>query len=292
MERGRQVGNYIVEEELGAGGMARVYRVQHTALGTLHALKVLEPRFRVVAEVRARFLAEARIQASLLHDTIGRVTDTVSTPDIAGFVMELGDGSTLEQHIGAMARPLTLAELRAIFLPILDALGEAHRRGVVHRDIKPANILLAKTSRAMVPKLADFGIAKITQRPEGGGRNASTHFSDKMGTLAYMSPEQIERAKSVTQRSDIFSMGATLYEAATGTVAFEGHSDFEVMRKIVDGRFIPPTGRFAGIDPCIAAAIMRALKPAAEARFASCEEFAHAREAAPPSSQQLLAPGP
>ena len=206
--------------------MARVYRVRHATLGTLHALKVLEPRFRAMPEVRDRFLAEARIQATLVHESIVRVTDTVSSHEVAGFVMELIDGPTLEDHLAALKRPMTGDELRAVFLPILEALGEAHSKGIIHRDIKPANIMLAKVRGQLCPKLADFGIAKVTETLDGMAKKASTHADAKMGTVAYMSPEQIQQAKSVTARSDIFSLGATLYEAATGIPAFDGKSDF------------------------------------------------------------------
>ncbi|MCC6995530.1 MAG: protein kinase [Deltaproteobacteria bacterium] len=276
LDAGQRVGNYTVDSELGAGGMARVYRVHHTTLGTSHALKVLEPQYRVMPELRARFLAEARIQAGLLHDNVVRVTDTVSTPDIAGFVMELIDGPTLEQHLASIHRPMTNAELRSVFLPILDALGEAHEKGIIHRDIKPANILLAQTKRGTIPKLADFGIAKIADPTTSSARKASTHTNARMGTVGYMSPEQIQQAKSVTARSDIFSLGATLYEAATGAAAFEGHSDFEVMRNIVDGRVVAPIQRAAHLDQSIAACIERSLAPDPAARFASCSEFAMA----------------
>src|SRR5579871_3928486 len=142
LEPGAQVGNYIVEAEIGGGGMARLYRVRHIVLGTLHALKVLEPAFRESAEIRNRFLGEGVVAANFRHANIIRVTDALSTAEVAGLVMDYVDGGNLEQYIRARQAPPTGDEVRALFLPTLHAVAEAHRRGVIHRDIKPANILL------------------------------------------------------------------------------------------------------------------------------------------------------
>ena len=276
LKKGLQVGNYVVEAEIGGGGMARLYRVRHAVLGTLHALKVLEHNYRENEEVRSRFLGEGMIAAKLNHPNIVRVTDTVSTPDVAGLVMELIQGPNLEQYIRGLRSPPNEAEVHQLFLPTLSAIGEAHRRGIVHRDIKPANILLESTPTGFCPKVTDFGIAKVTQAATMlVHKKASTNADARMGTLAYMSPEQVRGAKEVTARSDIFSLGATLYELATCKIAFDGDSDYDVMHKIVEGKHMPPE-MVPGIAQRVASAIRKALQSKPEDRFASCEEFADA----------------
>lgn len=270
---GAQIGNYVIEQELGCGGMARIYRVRHAVLQTQFALKVLEPAYRERSELRARFLSEAMIGAKLHHPHIVRVTDTISTPEVAGIVMELVRGPNLETYIRSLGKPPSAATIRALFVPVLEAVAEAHRQGIVHRDLKPANILLEPAGNGHHPKVTDFGIAKVTDAArELVQKKGSTHADARMGTLAYMSPEQIRHAKEVTVRSDIFSLGATLYELATLQVAFNGDSDYEIMHNIVEGRFAP-IEKIAGVDPVIAAAITKALQPDPARRFASCEQF-------------------
>ena len=288
LETGTRLGNYLVEGEVGGGGMARVYRVRHAVLGKLHALKVLEASYRDRADVRDRFLAEGRIAAQLVHPNIVQVTDTISTPEVAGLVMVLVEGPTLEGYIGEQRMLPSADQVRELFLPILDAVGYAHRHGIIHRDLKPANVLLERIESGYRPKVTDFGIAKVTEAAGDLARKkASTNADARMGTLAYMSPEQIRAAKHVTARSDIFSLGATLYELATCMVAFHGDSDYEVMKKIVEGHY---TRVMPDIDPGIAAAINRALEVDPDRRFANCEEFAEALKALPRKSVQRTTP--
>ena len=271
-----RIGDYAIEAELGAGGMATVYRARHVVLDTLHALKVLDPAYRARPEARRRFLDEAKLQAKhLVHPNIVKVTNIVATPEHAALVMELVDGGNLETELGRLRdRP---AELRRIMRAVLDAVGHAHAAGVIHRDLKPANVLLAREGGALVPKVTDFGIAKVSAELAGdGGGKRSTLAESRMGTLGYMSPEQIRRAKDVTAQSDIFSLGAMLYELATGAPAFAGDSDYDVMENVVNGRFRPPEEVYPAIDPTIAAVIRKALAPRPEDRFASCAEMAAA----------------
>ena len=273
---GDKVGNYVVEAAIGEGGMARLFRVRHALLGTLHAMKVLDSSFRERPEVRRRFLSEGVIAANLNHPNVVRVTETVQTPEVAGLVMELVQGPNLEQYLRGLNGPPSTARVQAIFLPVLAAIGEAHRRGIIHRDIKPANILLAVEGEGMIPKVTDFGIAKITDVVEGAMmKKGATRAEAQMGTPSYMSPEQIRGAKEVTVRSDIFSLGATLYELATCHVAFDGDSDYDIKHKIVQSDYAPPE-LVSGVDPAIAAAIRCALQPSPERRFGTCEEFAAA----------------
>ena len=139
---GTEIGNYIVEAEIARGGMASLFRVRHRVLGTVHALKVLDADLRASGELRSRFLGEALIGAKLRHPHIVRVTDTISTPEVAGLVMDLIRGPTLEAFIQRQTTPLSADSIRDLFLPILEAIAEAHRAGMVHRDIKPWNFPL------------------------------------------------------------------------------------------------------------------------------------------------------
>ena len=274
LEIGQLVGNYEIEAEIGGGGMARVYRVRHTLLETHHALKVLEPRYRAQPEARERFLDEAKIQAKHLnHPGIVKVTNIVATSQVAALVMELVRGPSLEEYIQSEKNRPTRDQFLAIALPILEAVGHAHEHGIIHRDIKPANILLEPTASGYTPKVTDFGIAKVEDKL---GKKKSTHADARLGTLAYMSPEQIRRAKNVTVRSDVFSIGAMLYELATGQVAFDADNEFDTMQKIVSGEFVSVTDRQSSVDPAIASAIARALEPDPDHRFDSCEDFATA----------------
>ena len=270
-----RVGDYVIEAELGAGGMATVYRARHAILDTLHAVKVLATNYRENPDARQRFLDEARIQAKHLdHPNIVKVTNVVATPEHAALVMELIDGPSLDERIATFKdRP---EELRRIMVAILDAVEHAHSAGIIHRDLKPGNVLLANRGGRVEPMVTDFGIAKVTAAEGAATGKASTHADARMGTLQYMSPEQIRRAKDVTPRSDVFSLGAMLYEMATGVAPFAGDSDYDVMDSIVRGRFEPPVRRYTGIDPAIAAAITKALAPDPADRFASCAELAKA----------------
>ncbi|WP_309896174.1 protein kinase domain-containing protein [Archangium sp.] len=267
------VERYEVERELGGGGMARVYKVRHVALGSIHALKVLDPELVVNPEIRGRFLDEGRIQARLKHPHILGITDVVAAPGVAGLVMDYLEGESLDKYLGRLQRPPEPEEVRDIFLQALEGVAFAHEKGVIHRDLKPSNIFLEEVRGRRVVRILDFGIAKVSE-PEGG--KAMTRAGTRMGTPQYMSPEQIRGARDVTNRSDIFSLGVTLYELATGHVCFQGESDFNIMEKVVRAEFVPVEVAHPGIEPRLAAAIRRAMDAEPERRFASCQEFAAA----------------
>ncbi|MCK6522247.1 serine/threonine protein kinase [Myxococcota bacterium] len=258
---------------LGQGAMASVYRVRHLALGSPHALKVLNAELAQDADLRERFLAEGRIQAQLRHPHIVAVTD-IATDPVPGLVMELVDGETLEDHLRAQAQPLAIDVIVQILGPVLDAVGEAHRHGIVHRDLKPANILLGRTSRGKLrPVVADFGIAKVISDHLQTGRKA-TRTGVRVGTLLYMSPEQVRGEANLDARSDVFALGAILYELVTGRVAFDAPSEYDAMKNIVEGRFLPPTRGLGPVDPVLDACIRKALAIRPEERFPDCAAFA------------------
>ncbi|MCY1076161.1 serine/threonine-protein kinase [Archangium lansingense] len=269
---GNVVERYEVERELGGGGMARVYKVRHVALGSVHALKVLDPELVGNAELRARFLDEGRIQARLRHPNILVITDVVVAPGVAGLVMDYLEGESLDKYLARARRPPDADEVRDIFLQVLAAMGFAHEHGVIHRDLKPSNIFLEQVHGRRVVRVLDFGIAKVS---DAEGRPV-TRTGSRMGTPQYMSPEQIRSAEDVTVRSDIFSLGVTLYELATAQPCFQGESDFNIMERIVRAEFVPPDVVHPGLESGLRSAILRAMALEPERRFASCREFSAA----------------
>lgn len=268
-------GRYEVVRLLGQGGMAAVYEVRHLGLHSTHALKVLNADLARNDDVRARFLAEGRIQARLRHPHVVQVTEIVTNP-VAGLVMDYVEGPTLGEFCrGQGLEPRVLLE---VFLPVLDAIEEAHKHNVVHRDLKPDNIIVGRDSRGRLqPMVTDFGIAKMLEE-EGTGGRGRTQAGARMGTLLYMSPEQIRGAGEVDARTDIFALGAILYEAATGRVAFHASSDYDTMKSIVEGTYEPPERVVGGLNPVIAGCIRKALAVDPAERFQDCASFRVALE--------------
>ena len=271
---GSKIDTYEILEEVGSGGMARVLKVRHLVLGSLHALKVLDAELVANQQIRQRFLAEGRIQASLRHPNIARITDTVVQPGIAGLIVDFIDGEPLDRNIAARKRAPTGDEVRALFAPLLEALGYAHAQGIVHRDIKPSNIVLSRDhSGALHPVIVDFGIAKVLDPDGGDGAKGKTRTGARLGTANYMSPEQIRSPGKVDHRADLFSLAATMYEFATLTVPFEADSDFDVMANIVAGNLAPPRDLVATLDADLGECIATGLAPDLERRYASAEAF-------------------
>jgi serine/threonine-protein kinase len=268
-------GRYEVVRLVGQGGMATVYQVRHLGLRSTHALKILTEERARDRDLRERFLAEGRIQAKLRHPNLVQVTDVVTVPS-AGLVMDFVEGPTLAQYSQQYGM-LGQAGALELFHQVLDAVGTAHRAGVIHRDLKPENIIIGTDNRnRMQPKVTDFGLAKVL----GPGRQEATQTGIVMGTPLYMSPEQVRSARNVTTRSDIFSLGIILYELLTGRQCFYGQNNLEIMRRISRGEFAPPEVAYPPIDRNLSAIICRALDVDPEGRYESCEQFSSALEAA------------
>lgn len=215
LETGEVVGGrYVIEDLLGEGGLAQVWRVRHAELGSHHALKVLLFKKPRLAE---RLILEGRIQAQLRHPNIVAVNDVVRHNGRVGLLMEFVDGVSLDAYLHRYGK-LALDPAMEMFGAILAGVTAAHLAGVLHRDLKPANILLAKGSRGLVPKVTDFGIAKVV---EGTSELGSTRIGAVMGTPGYLAPEQAKDASGVDHRADIFALGAIFYEVLAGTRAFD-----------------------------------------------------------------------
>ena len=290
---GTTVDRYEVLEVMGEGGMATVYKARHRILGSIHALKVLDPALARDNDLRERFLSEGRIQANLNHPNIVSVTDIVAEPGIAGLVAEFIDGKDLGVWIEEQGGTTDIGRIHEVFLPVCDALATAHEKGIIHRDIKPSNlILLERQDGSIHPKLLDFGIAKVL----GDGpaqRKGATKTGARLGTIYYMSPEQIRGASDLDARTDVFALAATLYEFVTGDVPFDGGTDFDTMKQIVDGKPVPIRSRTPDVDAIIEACIIKGLAADRESRFESCRSFADLlRQAGSTRRQGRPSPGP
>ena len=207
LDVGAVVDRYEVMSVLGQGGMAVVYRVRHVELGSLHALKLL---LAVRPDQQERLLQEGRIQARLHHPNLVRVHDVLRVDGRPALVMEYVDGPSLDRYV-AVNKP-SLEVIENIFRGICAGVGHAHSNGMIHRDLKPANILLHVVDGAPIPKVTDFGIAKVLELGDSGQTSAGI----AMGTPRYMAPEQIRDARAVDARADVYALGALLFELVSG----------------------------------------------------------------------------
>ena len=269
------LGSYRVLELLGKGGMGYVFRAEHTKLGREVALKLLRNDYASRRDAVARFFQEARTVNLVRHRNIVDVTDFVELDDGTTYiVMELLSGESL----GAWGqRAVDLPRALAVIVQICDGLAAAHQVGVVHRDLKPDNVIVVPTSDgAELVKLLDFGVAKLLNRDDEDV-GFQTAAGSVIGTPAYMSPEQAG-GMVVDARSDIYSLGAIMYELFSGQPMFRGRSFGEYVRKHLTETPIPPsqTPGGAAIDPRLEALILRCLDKDPDQRFAHISELREA----------------
>ncbi len=234
IETGKQLGHYRIIGSAGAGGMGEVYKATDTRLDREVAIKVLHAKVANSADIKERFEREAKVIAGLNHPNICTLFDIGSEDGIDYLVMEYIEGETLSDRLAE--GPLPSEELLTVAIQIADALDKAHKQGLVHRDLKPGNVMLTKEGA----KLLDFGLAKFT--PQAGFLDALSSAETRttplttqgaiIGTLQYMSPEQLE-GEEADARSDIFAFGATLYQMATGQNAFEGKSRASLIASVL-----------------------------------------------------------
>jgi serine/threonine protein kinase len=286
-----QIGRYQIIEKLGEGGMGVVYKALDPSLDRYVAIKVLTPETVATPELLARFQIEAKAQARLSHTNIATLHSFEQAGNTWLIVMEFLDGESFEQMVRRRG-PIPSAEAVPLFRQALLGIGFAHRMGVIHRDIKPSNIMVTTSG---IVKVMDFGIAKVL----GGQR--MTRTGTRMGTVAYMSPEQI-RNMPVDIRSDIYSLGVTLYELLTAHLPFEGESDFQMMSDHVNTPPPLPTRHYPYIPAGVERATLEALAKDPDQRFQTCEAFGAALEhpgevavvsaTARPTTPQPLAPTP
>lgn len=280
LEAGVSVSRYSIVGPIGAGGMGEVYKAQDPSLDRMVAIKILPPDLVKNDERRRRFVQEARSASSLNHPhivtihEIGETTIEQTGEPLHYIAMELIDGSTLKRKIHF--EQTDLRTLLSWLAQAADGLAKAHAAGIVHRDLKPENIMVTRDGFA---KVLDFGLAKLSVRKAAGEAGDTTIARDEtregaiMGTVAYMSPEQVV-GKVVDHRSDIFSFGAILYESATRRRPFAADSDVDVMHKILHEKPQPVDE----IDPTIPAevrrVIRRCLSKDPERRYQSMKDLA------------------
>jgi len=258
---------YLLERELGAGGMATVYLAQDVRHHRRVALKVLKPELAAVIGAE-RFLHEIETTANLQHPHILPLHDSGEVAGTAFYVMPYVEGESLRDRL-TREKQLPIDTVVRIAGEVASALDYAHRKGVIHRDIKPENILLHE-GQALV---ADFGIA-LAVSTAGGSRMTETGLS--LGTPHYMSPEQATGEREITGRSDVYALGCVVYEMLTGDPPFTGSTAQAIVAQVVTETPRPLTPRRHTIPPHLEAAVLRALEKLPADRFASAAEFAQA----------------
>jgi serine/threonine-protein kinase len=258
---GDVLGDYQVTGVLGRGGMGKVFRVRSLLTDREEAMKVLPSEFQENPELADRFLREMKLHARLQHPNIAALRTALRVGDRLFMLVELVHGSSLEQKL--RDGPLAVSAALDCTNQVLSALAYAHDCSVVHRDIKPANILIADDG---IVKLTDFGVARTPDTTRLTSPGAI------VGTIAYMSPEQL-RAEPVDARSDLYSLGLTLYEMVTGRRAIQGDNVHAIMNAQL--RVVPtePVALNPSLPRIVSTAIMRAVAKDPDRRFQTAEEF-------------------
>jgi beta-lactam-binding protein with PASTA domain/tRNA A-37 threonylcarbamoyl transferase component Bud32 len=256
-------GRYRVENELGRGGMAKVYRGQDTVLGRTVAIKILAPQYAEDQGFVQRFRREAQAAARISNQTIVSVFDTGSDDGVHFIVMEYVEGRTLADYLTGGGRIMPDRAID-IGIDVARALEAAHAQGVIHRDIKPGNIMLDGQGDV---KVTDFGIARVTATAETVAQTAAV-----LGTASYLSPEQAQ-GQPVDVRSDIYSLGCVLFEMVTGRPPFPGDSPVTVASKHVLEQPTPPSQINQDVSPDLDAVILRALAKNPANRYQSATEM-------------------
>lgn len=262
---GTRIDRYEILSAIGTGGMATVYAARHVELGSLHGLKVMSLTSPALVN---RVLQEGRIQARLRHPNVVPVTDVLRIQGVPALVMDLVVGPSLETLIAA--RRLSLDQVDHLGRGILAGVGAAHNQGRVHRDIKPGNVLLELTHEGVVPRVADFGLAKIT----GNESMSRSRTGVVMGTPAFMAPEQFRNAKGVGPPADVFSLGVLLYQLLTNALPFPGNDLISIFRAIESQDFVPPRDLVPGLPRSMNEAIVSALRFEAGQRPQSATDLA------------------
>ena len=261
---------YQLVQLLAVGGMGSVWQAHNLTLDSAIALKLIR-NLRGQSQATDRFVQEARVAAKLAHPSIVRVFDLGTTERGEPFIaMELLQGKNLGELINELGRLAALEAVRVV-LPAMDALVLAHARGVVHRDLKPDNIFLAEEGDRVIPKLVDFGVAKLEQ-PHGESQRI-TRAGAILGSPAYMSPQQARGDEHIDARTDVWGMAVVLYETLTGQVPFGDDDNYNaVLRRIIEDEPRPITELAAG-DPDLWRVLARGLDKDPGERWQSMEEF-------------------
>src|ERR1700690_1787039 len=275
LSSGTKLGPYEIQSLLGAGGMGEVYRAKDARLDRIVAIKVLPASFSADHDRMQRFAQEARAAAALNHPNILSFFYIGGEQGSPYVVSELLEGETLRERL--RGGPLSVRKTIEYGLQVARGLAAAHEKGIVHRDLKPENLFVTSDGRV---KILDFGVAKLQSSPEDSGRSVEelttvTKSGAVIGTVAYMSPEQL-RGKAVDHRSDIFSIGAILYETLTGCRAFRGETEVDTITAVLKEN--PPEINLeqASVPESVLQIVRHCLEKEPENRFQSARDLGFA----------------
>ncbi len=271
---------YIIESQLGEGGMGRVYLARHTRIDAKRfAIKVLHPEFAQHGEALERFKREAEATALITSPHVIGVHDVGKTPDGRPFIAsDFLEGEELADRLARLGQ-LAPPEAVRIVRQVCSGLAAAHQQGVVHRDVKPENVFLVGPAESSTAKLLDFGISRLTDQ----SAKALTQAGVALGTPDFMSPEQA-RGKPVDHRSDVYAAGVLLYVAVTGVSPFERDAPQESLMALLTEEAPPPSTFEADLAPGLEAVIQKAMAKEAEHRFQSALELFEALAPFDPTS--------
>ena len=261
---GKMLDNrYEIQECIGTGGMAVVYKARDHRLNRLGAVKILKPELASDADFRRRFHDESQAVAMLSHANIVSVYDVSRSDGLDYIVMELIDGLTLKQYMQRRGTPLNWREAQHFITQIMRALSHAHSRGIIHRDIKPHNIMVLRDGSV---KVTDFGIAQLASAAQ------NTMTQEAIGSVHYISPEQA-KGSHVDCRTDIYSAGVVLYEMLTGRLPFEGDTPVAVAIQHIRSIPVPPCDLNPDVPRTLEAITMKAMAPELGQRYATADEM-------------------
>jgi len=266
---GKVIQNYKIKELLDEGGMGSIYIGVHNFLPRKVAIKMLNPLLHNRPEIIERFKNEAFILSSLQHPNIVALYDYVENKEANYIIMEYIEGETLAEYIETTTGPIPEKRTISLFLKILDAINYAHEKNIIHRDIKPANFIVDKNNNI---KILDFGIAKSID----GVSKSLTQTGLKVGTTLFMSPQQV-RGQVLDRRTDIYSLGVTLFQMVTGQLPYdENDTEYDLYNLIVNQAFPNPKKFYVGVSNEMHKIIQKATSKRPLDRYQSCDEFSKA----------------